>query len=107
MSASPAAWRAGAGHVVLAVRLTPKGGRDSVEGVAALADGRAVLAVKVRAVPDKGAANRALTELIAQTLRVPKSTVSVVAGQTARLKQVRVNGNPDELIAKMKAQGWD
>jgi uncharacterized protein YggU (UPF0235/DUF167 family) len=46
MAAVP--WSLAPGGGVLAVRLTPKGGRDAIEGVEKLADGRAVLAVRVR-----------------------------------------------------------
>lgn len=85
------------------MRLTPKAGRDSIEGIASLADGRTALAVKVRAAPDKGAANRALTELLSARLRIPKSTITVAAGHTARLKQIRLDGDPAELIGKLEA----
>jgi uncharacterized protein (TIGR00251 family) len=102
LSGAQAPWRADTDHVLIAVRLTPKAGRDSIEGIAALSDGRAALAAKVRAAPDRGAANRALTELVARELGVPKSMVTVVAGHTARLKQVRVDGDPEVLVAKLK-----
>ena len=36
-------WIAGAGAVAVTVRLTPKGGRDAIDGVETLADGRTVL----------------------------------------------------------------
>ena len=88
--------------IVITVRLTPKAGRDSIDGIGALSDGRAVLLARVRAIPDKGEANRALRELLAKTLRVPKSAVEVVAGAAARLKQVRVEGDPRALGAAIE-----
>ena len=97
------AWRIGAGHVVLTVRLTPRAGRDWIEGIATLSDGRRVVAARVRAVPDRGAANQALIALLAKALDVPKSAVAIVAGNTARLKQVRVDGNPQELTRRLGA----
>jgi len=89
--------------IVLAIRLTPRAARDAVDGIGTLSDGRAVALARVRAVPDKGAANRALTDLLARTLRVPKSAVTVIAGATARLKQVRVAGEPGVLGAAIEA----
>ena len=83
--------------IVLTVRLTPKAARDSLDGVGALSDGRAVALARVRAVPDKGQANRALVELLAKSLQVPKSAIEVIAGATARLKQVRIAGAPHVL----------
>ncbi|TIN30450.1 MAG: DUF167 domain-containing protein [Mesorhizobium sp.] len=85
--------------VDLFVRLTPKAALDRLEGVETTADGRSHLKARVRAVPENGAANHALEKLIAKALGVPGSTVSVVAGGTARLKTVRISGDP-AMVAK-------
>ena len=85
--------------IVLSVRLTPRGGRDAVEGTAILADGREVVLARVRATPEKGAANAALAALLAAALRRPKTAVTVVGGATGRLKQVRVEGEAAALAA--------
>jgi uncharacterized protein YggU (UPF0235/DUF167 family) len=85
------------------VRLTPRGGRDALEGVDTLADGRTVLKARVRAAPEKGLANAALEALLAKSLRVPKSAVSVVAGGTGRLKVVEVSGNSTDLAKATEA----
>ena len=84
------------------MRLTPKAALDRIDGIAILADGRSVLQARVRAVPEKGKANAALEVLFAKALAVPKSTVSVIAGGTSRLKSVRVAGSPDFLTAAFK-----
>jgi uncharacterized protein len=81
----------------LFVRLTPKSSADAIEGVQAGADGTVHLAARVRAVPDKGAANAALEKLLAERLDLPKRAVSVVAGSTSRLKTVRLRGAPQEI----------
>lgn len=88
------AWAAESGGVSLYVRLTPKGGRDALEGVEALADGRSVLKARVRVAPENGRANEALIALIASALRAPKSAVSIRAGETSRVKTVFVAGDP-------------
>jgi len=46
--------------------LTPKSARDEIGGIEELADGRTVLKVRVRAVPQDGEANAALQRLIAK-----------------------------------------
>ncbi len=56
------------------------------------ADGLAHLKIRVRAVPDKGAANMAVLKLLAKTLGVPKSALELVSGHTARIKTVRIAG---------------
>ena len=77
--------------------MTPRGGRDSVDGIEALSDGRSVLKVRVRAIADGGEANRAVTELLAKALGVPKAKVRLVSGATSRLKQVAIDGDPATL----------
>jgi uncharacterized protein (TIGR00251 family) len=85
--------------LVLAVRLTPKGGRDSIEGIERLADGRAVVKARVRAAASEGAANAALIRLIADAFDVPPRAVTVIAGATARLKRVKIAGDAAALAA--------
>jgi uncharacterized protein (TIGR00251 family) len=88
---------------VLAVRLTPKADRDAIEATGVLADGREFVSVRVRAVPEDGAANAALVRLLAKTLKRPKSAVELVSGATQRLKQIRIAGNPDDLVRRIEA----
>jgi uncharacterized protein (TIGR00251 family) len=85
-------WRSEAGALVLSVRLTPKGGRDAIEGIEQLADGRRVLKVRVRAPASEGEANAALVKLIAKELGVPPRDVRLVAGLSARVKRVKIVG---------------
>ena len=104
MTARP--WTSAAGALLLDVRLTPKGGRDALDGIAPLANGRTVLKARVRAVPHEGAANAALTRLIATAAGVPASKVAIVGGATARVKRVRVAGDPRAIAAALeKAAG--
>ncbi len=87
-------WAAEADGVTLWLRLTPKGGRDAIDGVETLADGRAVLKARVRAAPEDGRANAALVELIARTLAVPRKAVTIRSGETGRLKKLFIAGDP-------------
>jgi uncharacterized protein YggU (UPF0235/DUF167 family) len=96
------AWSAEVGAVTVAVRLTPKGGRDAIDGVEALADGRSVLKVRVRAAPSEGEANDALCRLIAKALGVPPRDVSLTAGTTSRIKRLTIAGHVPTLIAALE-----
>ena len=59
-------WRYSTQGISVALRVTPRGGRDDIDGVETLANGRAVVKVRVRAIADGGEANRAVTELLAK-----------------------------------------
>ncbi|MAK64241.1 MAG: hypothetical protein CMF75_05775 [Maricaulis sp.] len=76
--------------LTLQVRLTPNASRDVIEAWRAASDGSVHLAVKVRAVPEKGKANAALVALLAKQLGLPKRDVDVIRGATSRLKTVRI-----------------
>lgn len=97
------AWRAEAGGVRLAVRLTPRGGSDRIDGLVAAADGAQALAVRVRAVPEAGQANRALLALLAAQLAIPAAAVTLVSGATSRRKLVHLRGDPPALMARLSA----
>ena len=95
-------WQAAAGGIALTVRLTPKGGRDAIDGVETLADGRSVLKARVRAAPTEGEANDALRRMIAKALGVPPRDVSLAAGATARVKRLAIAGDGAKLMAALE-----
>ncbi len=99
----PAFCSISAGGVTIAVRLTPRGGRDSIDGIETLADGRAVLKARVRAAPSDGEANAALLRLLAKSLGMAPRSVSLEAGATARIKRVKVEGDGAALAAALEA----
>jgi uncharacterized protein (TIGR00251 family) len=90
-------WRYSTAGISVTLRVTPRGGRDGIDGIETLADGRRVMKVRVRAIAEGGEANRAVTELLAKALGVPKAKVRLLSGATSRLKQVAVDGDPKSL----------
>jgi uncharacterized protein len=86
----------------LAVRLTPKSGRETIDGIELLADGRCLLKVRVRAAPSEGEANEALCRLIAKAVHVPPRDVAIAAGATARIKRLTIAGDGPRLIAALE-----
>jgi uncharacterized protein YggU (UPF0235/DUF167 family) len=91
-----------AGGVVVVVRLTPKGGRDAIDGIEQLADGKFVLKARVRAAASAGEANDALMRLVADALDVAPRQVSVIAGASARIKRLMVGGEGTMLAAALE-----
>ena len=54
--------------------------------------GRDILKLRVKAAATEGAANAAVIALLAKALRIPKSAIRIVAGETGRLKRLEVEG---------------
>jgi uncharacterized protein len=97
-------WTVAAHGVLIDVRLTPRGGRDAIEGTERRADGRSVFKARVRAAPFEGAANDALCRLIAKTLGAAARQVTVAGGATSRVKRIQVIGEPKALVVALQRQ---
>jgi YggT family protein len=94
-------WILAADGLLVSVRLTPKGGRDAIDGIEQLADGRMVLKVRVRAAPSEGEANTALVGLLARTTRIAPGRICLVSGAAARIKRIKIEGEPAALAAAL------
>ncbi|PHY19147.1 DUF167 domain-containing protein [Caulobacter sp. BP25] len=77
---------------LLSVRLTPRGGRDAIEGWALDSEHRPYLKVRVASPPVDGAANAALIAFLAKTLKIPRSAVTLASGEAARIKRLELEG---------------
>ena len=89
----------------LPVRLQPGAAADRIDGWTTDAEGRPVLKVRVRARPIEGETNDALIRLLAKSLGVPKSSISVVRGGQSRSKMIVVQGLDDEELRSRLVDG--
>lgn len=96
------AWAPAKEGLLLAVRVTPRGGRHAIEGVRTDAAGRERLAIRVSAAASDGAANAAACALVAKALSVAKGAVTVHAGAASREKRLMVCGDPERLAALLE-----
>lgn len=86
--------------LLLFVKLTPNARQDEVLGNVEGIEGP-LIAAKVRAIPDKGKANKALLALIAKWMNITKSELTLKSGHKSRLKTISITGNTNELIAML------
>lgn len=91
------AWTRVDDGIAITVRVTPRGGRDVF--AAGTVDH---FTARLAAAPVDGAANAALIGLVAKTFSVSKRAVTLLAGDTARLKRLRITGDMTAL-AKIAA----
>ena len=87
------------------VRLTPRGGADRIEGWQRGADNSWHLKARVSVPPEEGKANAGLLALLASELHIPRSSLTIASGMTARLKTVVATGDAGALAAKLTAIG--
>jgi uncharacterized protein YggU (UPF0235/DUF167 family) len=83
--------------------LTPRAGRDGVDGVLLSPDGGAHLKLRLAAPPVEGAANAALIAFLAKALDLRKSDITLIAGEQARMKRLALNGDGPELARRVAA----
>ena len=95
--------RAATDGVRVAIRLTPRGRANRLDGIAHLSDGAAVLKVSVTAPPADGRANDALLQLLAREWSVPRRDLAIVGGLKSRSKTVRVAGETSLLLLRLGA----
>ncbi|MCF7853016.1 MAG: DUF167 family protein [Simkaniaceae bacterium] len=55
-----------------------------------------ILKVKLNAIPEKGHANKALIRLLSKALHLPKTSITIVQGETSRQKILQIEGLSDE-----------
>ena len=79
------------GGLGIECHVTPSAAEDRITGLVERGDGVVRIGVRVRAVPDKGAANRAVIALVAKAVGIPKSALNLHAGATARTKTIRAD----------------
>jgi uncharacterized protein len=94
-------WVIHADGLMVIVRLTPRGGRDLIEGVETRGDGRCVLKARVRAAATEGEANDALTHLLARAAGVAPRAVRLVGGAASRIKRLHVGGDTGAIAAAL------
>jgi uncharacterized protein len=75
------------GSVIFAVRVIPRGSRNTIEG----AYGES-LKVRLTAPALENRANEALLGLLAERLNVPRAAVRIVAGEKSRTKRISISG---------------
>ena len=84
------------GEASLRVRVTPRSARRSAGGIWRDGEGRAALVVRVTVAPEKGKANEAVIAILAKSLKLAKSRLTITAGLADRNKIVAISGDPAE-----------
>jgi uncharacterized protein len=84
-------------HCTLALKVIPNAPRNEIAG--RLGD---AVKIKIHAPPLEGRANEALCDFLAERLALPRRSVSVMRGDTSRLKIVRIQGlSLDEVNSRL------
>lgn len=93
----------------LRVRLTPNSRCCKCGGVFIAADGAAYLKITVVSAPEKGKANQELMRFLSKKLKVAKSNIQIVSGETDRCKKILIRGGTEQMatILEEEAKQYD
>ncbi len=86
----------------LTIRATPKASKTAVTGVVALEGDATALGLRIAAPPVDGSANDEVLRFVAKALRVGRGSVTLIAGQTSRVKRLRIIGDVVALEAALR-----
>ena len=75
------------GRLKFKVQVVPRASRSEVVG-----EHNGSLRVRVSSPPVEGAANKELTHVLAKAFKVSRGAVSILSGESSRLKQVSITG---------------
>ncbi len=73
--------------VVLTVKAVPRAAKSEIAGI-----DDEWIRVRIKAPPVDGKANEAIVKFFAEFFSLPKGSVSIVSGDTARLKRIKISG---------------
>lgn len=95
-------WQAHDDGVKLRIKANPRASRNAIKGIVLLPDGPA-LAVAITAPPADGAANIALIDAMAKWLGVPRGSLTLLQGSSARIKRLHIAGDAMDLIERLES----
>lgn len=81
--------------VTLILRVAPRASKDEIVG-----DINGVLKIRLQAPPVDGKANKALIKFLAKKLDAPARDISIVSGETARIKRVLIKNVAEADVRK-------
>ena len=91
-----------ASGLTVTLRLTPNARTVGFGGMMDIGNGKTALKVSINAVPEDGKANTALIGFLAKSWGLPKSALSILSGQTSRIKIILIEGDGKALMEKLR-----
>ena len=87
----------------LTVKVHPASRRSEIGSLSTDLFGHRVLQVYVRSIPEKGAANAEVIEVLAAFFQCPKSSIAVLSGGKSRLKSIVIDPADTHMEDRLKA----
>ena len=79
--------------ITFSVKVVPRSSRTAVSGVLG-----GMLKIKLAAAPEKGKANDALVEFLADTLGIKRNMIKITSGHTSPVKTIEISGISQEIL---------
>ena len=86
------------GHFLLYIKVTPNSSKNKIGEKIVDEKGQEYLKINVAAVPEDGKANDEVIKFLAKTLKISKSKIEILRGETSRMKVVRICAEINESL---------
>ena len=86
---------------LLSIKVVPNSGSTQIKDVVKDAEGKEFLRVFVTCIPEKGKANKEVIKLLSKELKLPKSSFSIVTGETSHYKKILIDTKSTDIINKL------
>jgi hypothetical protein len=81
--------------VIVTVKVIPRAQKNAIDGYE-----NGILKVRLHALPEKGEANEELIEFLSDVFDLPKSSITIMRGNTSRIKHVKIQGLSEAHLKK-------
>lgn len=83
---------------ILRIRVTPNASKCSIGGIFTDSNNLDYLKISLNSVPEKGKANQELIKILSKTIKLSKSSFSIISGETDRYKKILLSIKPTPQI---------
>lgn len=95
-------WTEKNGQVILFITVIPKASKNEIIGLREDNFGHSRLVIRLNAVPEKGKANKILIDFLAKKMKIAKTDLSLVSGETNRQKNIELALSLEEALEKVE-----
>ena len=82
-------------HSIFHIKVTPNSSQTKISGKFLDEKNQTHIKINLAAVPEDGKANAELIKFLAKLLKISKSKIEIIRGETSRMKVVKVEGTPE------------
>ncbi|WP_164503798.1 DUF167 domain-containing protein [Rickettsiales endosymbiont of Stachyamoeba lipophora] len=90
-------------YILLLVKASPNAAKNNFGKMLEIASGKWAVKIMVTAKPKDNEANEAIIKFLSEFLKIAKSKIAIITGNTSKIKTVKINENSPEVVIRLKS----